>query len=99
MRTKIHDQTLKAESRAGANQRRVEEFLRSKDPGTSHDDIYACLRWCMSAGKGVVGGRNISLVHDAWKDGAALGQWLAGVSNRYKLRRFGNEHRLERAGR
>ena len=100
VRTKIHEQTLKAGSRAGANERRVAEFLRSADPGTSHDDIYSCVRWCMDAGKAAVGGRNISLVHDAWrKEGASLKQWLSGDPNRYKLRRFGNEHRFERAGR
>ena len=99
VRTKIHEQTLKAEARAGANHRRVVEFLRSADPGTSHDDIYSCLRWCMDAGKAAVGGRNISLVHDAWrKEGASLKQWLSGDPSRYKLRRFGNEHRFERAG-
>jgi NAD(P)-dependent dehydrogenase (short-subunit alcohol dehydrogenase family) len=98
VRTKIHQQTVKAGARAGANQQRVSEFLRSADPGTSHDDVYSCLRWCMDAGKSVVGGRNISLVHDAWrKEGASLGEWLAADPNRYKLRRFGNEHRFERS--
>jgi NAD(P)-dependent dehydrogenase (short-subunit alcohol dehydrogenase family) len=99
VRTKIHDQTLKADARAGANYRRVTEFLRSSDSGTNHDDIYSCLRWCVAAGKKIVGGRNISLVHDAWRDGRALAQWLAADQNRYKLRRFGNEHRVERADR
>jgi NAD(P)-dependent dehydrogenase (short-subunit alcohol dehydrogenase family) len=100
VRTKIHGQTLRAEARAGANHHRVVEFLRSAEPGTSHDDIYSCMRWCMDAGKAVVGGRNISLVHDAWREGGApLGQWLSGDPNRYKLRRFGNEDRIERAGR
>jgi len=100
VRTKIHGETLRAEGRAGANHRRVVEFLRSADPGTSHDDVYGCLRWCLQAGKRVVGGRNISLVHDAWRDGGeGLREWLAGDANRYKLRRFGNEHRIERTAR
>ncbi len=99
VRTKIHDETVKAGARAGSNHERVISFLGSPEPGTSHDDIYACVRWCMSAGKNAVGGRNISLVHDAWKAGGAraLEQWLAGDSNRYKLRRFGNEYRMEPA--
>jgi NAD(P)-dependent dehydrogenase (short-subunit alcohol dehydrogenase family) len=98
VRTKIHDETLRASARAGANYLRVADFLRSSDAGTSHDDIYACARWCMSAGKKIVGGRNISLVHDAWRAASAgeLEQWLAGDANRYKLRRFGNEYRLGR---
>jgi NAD(P)-dependent dehydrogenase (short-subunit alcohol dehydrogenase family) len=100
VRTKIHEETLRAQERASANHRRVVEFLRSADPGTSHDDVYACLRWCIDSGKAVVGGRNISLAHDAWRDGGgALKQWLAGDPSRYKLRRFGNEHRIERTGR
>jgi len=100
VRTKIHQETLKAGARAGANLRRVTEYLGSAEPGTSHDDIHACLGWCLGAGKRVVGGRNISLVHDAWRHGGrALGEWLAADANRYKLRRFGNEHRFEGRGR
>lgn len=97
VRTKIHDETLKADTRAGANYRRVADFLGSSSPGTSHDEIYSCIQWCMNAGKEIVGGRNISLVHDAWQDGALLERWLAGDRNRYKLRRFGNEHRIDQA--
>lgn len=100
VRTKIHDETLQAKRRAGGNYRRVKDFLASADAGTSHDDIHACLRWCMDAGKAVVGGRNISLVHDAWRGGGAgLRRWLSGDASRYKLRRFGNEHRIEPARR
>ena len=99
VRTKIHGETLRAQARAGANLRRVEEFLRSAEPGTSHDDIYACLHWCMAAGKKAVGGRNISLAYDAWREsGSELAQWLAADQNRYKLRRFGNEQRFDRTG-
>ncbi len=96
VRTKIHEETLKAKSRAGANHQRVVDFLGSSEVGTSHDDIYACMRWCMSADKKTIGGRNISLVHDAWRQGQArlLEQWLAADPDRYKLRRFGNGHRI-----
>lgn len=97
VRTKIHEETLKASARAGANHQRVIDFLRSSNAGTSHDDIYACVRWCMSAGKNIVGGRNISLAHDAWRDAHALEQWLADDVNRYKLRRLGNEVRIGRS--
>jgi len=94
VRTKIHAQTLGAPDRSGANYGKVVEFLESTEPGTSHDDIYACIRWCMNAGKNVVGGRNISLVHDAWRNGGkALASRLEADRNLYKLRRFGNEAR------
>jgi hypothetical protein len=92
VRTKIHEQTLRAGGRGGANYRKVVNFLDSTKPGTSHDEVYACLQWCIGAGKSAIGGRNISLVHDAWRDGgAALISLLEGDPNLYKLRRFGND--------
>lgn len=95
VRTKIHEQTLREPARSGPNYRKVVEFLQSDNPGTSHDDIHACLNWCLNAGKAVVGGRNIALVHDAWRQGgAALAQQLTQDSDLYKLRRFGNERRI-----
>ncbi len=95
VRTKIHEETLQAGARAGANLKKVTSFLESRDPGTSHDEIYSCLRWCMAAGKKAVGGRNISLVHDAWRQGDGLARWLESDQNNYKLRRFSNEHRIK----
>lgn len=92
VRTKIHQQTLRAGNRSESNYKKVVDFLGSTDAGTRHEDIYACLRWCANAGKAVIGGRNISLVFDSWRDGgAALAKLLEGDSNLYKLRRFGNE--------
>ncbi len=95
VRTKIHEQTLRAPERSGANLKKVIDFLGSSNPGTSHDDIHACILWCMQAGKAVMGGRNLSLVHDAWREGgAALAEQLKSNSNNYKLRRFGNDWKL-----
>ena len=95
VRTKIHEQTVRAHERGGANYRKVVDFLGSTDPGTSHDDIYACIQWCVNAGKAVVGGRNLALVHDAWRGGGAeLAQALARDPNLYKLRRYGNDRRI-----
>lgn len=95
VRTKIHEQTLREPARSGQNYRKVVEFLQSDNPGTSHDDIHACLNWCLNAGKAVVGGRNIALAHDAWRQGgAALMQQLRQDDDLYKLRRFGNELRI-----
>lgn len=92
VRTKIHEQTLRAAERSGTNYRKVMDFLDSANPGTSHDDVYACLRWCADASKQVIGGRNISLVYDSWKDGGlALTGLLESDANLYKLRRFGND--------
>lgn len=99
VRTKIHGQTLRAGERGGANYQKVVNFLGSTSPGTSHDDIYACLRWCAGAGKSVIGGRNISLVHDSWRNGGeALARSLEGDLNLYKLRRFGNDRQIAAKG-
>lgn len=92
VRTKIHEQTLRAGDRSGANYRKVVDFLASSQAGTTHDDIYACVQWCIEAGKRAVGGRNISLVYDAWRDGGdKLASALRHDPNLYKLRRFGND--------
>lgn len=95
VRTKIHEQTLREPELSGQNYRKVVEFLQSGNPGTSHDDIYACLNWCLNAGKAAVGGRNIALAHDAWRQGGgALMRKLKQDEALYKLRRFGNELRI-----
>lgn len=95
VRTKIHEQTLRADAKNVRNHQRVVSFLSSPDPGTSHDDIFDCLQWCVSAGKTVMGGRNLSLVHDAWrKGGSALADRLCQDENLYKLRRFGNDLKI-----
>jgi hypothetical protein len=92
VRTKIHEQTLHSRERSGANYQKVVDFLASPDSGTSHDEIFSCVKWCISAGKRVVGGRNISLVYDAWrKGGSSLAQALETDPALYKLRRFGND--------
>ncbi len=91
VRTKIHEQTLRSPAAAGANYERTLEFVRSDRPGTSYDDIYACIAWCLAEGREVAGGRNFSIVHDPWRDGgAALATWLRGGRDLFKLRRSGN---------
>ena len=95
VRTKIHGQTLCVPDRAGANYRKVVDFLASDNPGSSHDDIYQCLAWCHQAGKAVVGGRNISLVYDAWRNGGEdLAKRLKNAPDFYRLRRFGNDVKI-----
>lgn len=95
VRTKIHQQTLRVPEKSGPNYRKVVEFLDSPDPGTSHDDIFACLQWCIEAGKETVGGRNLSLVHDAWRQGGErLARRLRQDPDLYKLRRHGNDLKI-----
>lgn len=91
LKTKIQQQTLAAKGRAW-NYERVWKFMTTGDqlhgPGTSHDKIYQCLRWCMGQPKEVIGGRNIYVPLDGW--GQNLADHLATDPNLYKLRRFGD---------
>jgi NAD(P)-dependent dehydrogenase (short-subunit alcohol dehydrogenase family) len=89
VRTKIHDETLRAAERAGANLDKTRAFLATD--GTSMDDIYQCIEWGIAQDRAVIGGRNISVVHDPWrKGGQALASALAADGDMYKLRRAGN---------
>lgn len=84
--TRIHEETLRAGAAAGQGLERTRDFLTT--PGTSFDDIYAHMLWCMSAGRRVAGGRNFSTVHDLWRDGGkVLLESLPNNPDAYKLRR------------
>lgn len=84
--TRIHSETLKAGKNAGVGYDKTLAFLET--PGTSFDDIYAHMRWCMNAGRTTSGGRNFSTVHDAWRNGGQdLIEKLAGDPNALRLRR------------
>lgn len=86
VRTRIHQETLNAAERAGDGFRKTLEFLESE--GTSMDEIYANMKWCMSVGKTVAGGRNFSTVHDSWRGGGKeLAVDLADHPDAYRLRR------------
>ena len=89
--TKIHQQTLLAGDAAGDNFDRTREFVARRETGTSIDDIKACLDWCFAHPRDVTGGRNFSVVHDAWRHGGqALAMALAQDTEAFKLRRHGN---------
>lgn len=85
VRTKIHEQTMRAGERA-ANYQRVRDYLISENVGTSYDDIYSCLMTCVAAPKAAVGGRNICVHLDDW---SRLGELVASPSM-FKLRRAGD---------
>jgi NAD(P)-dependent dehydrogenase (short-subunit alcohol dehydrogenase family) len=89
--TKIHAQTLDAAARAGDNFERTREFLARGETGTSIDEIKGLMDWCFAQPREVTGGRNFSVVHDAWRDGgAALARDLADDADGFKLRRHGD---------
>ena len=85
-RTRIHDETVRAGQAAGDGLNRTMDFLAGGE-GTSMDDIYAHMRWCMTHGRAVAGGRNFSTVHDGWRDGEALATALRGDADAHRLRR------------
>lgn len=86
VRTKIHEETLRSAERAGGNLDKTLNFL--KGDGTSYDDIFRCIEWCRAKGRPVAGGRNLSVVHDPWRDGGvALAAALTRDADLYKLRR------------
>jgi len=92
VRTKIHAQTLQAGGRAGPNLNRIEDFWAGRTEGVSHEEVFACLSWCLQAGRDVVGGRNISLVGDSWRaEDGALAQKLRGHPDAFRLRRHSND--------
>lgn len=86
--TKLHQATLDAGAMAGDNLKKTKDFMGT--PGTSMDDVFACLEWCRSQDRATIGGRNVSLVHDAWRDGGeALAAALRADRDLFKLRRRG----------
>jgi NAD(P)-dependent dehydrogenase (short-subunit alcohol dehydrogenase family) len=84
--TKIHRQTLAADHAAGANLEKTREFLGKRGAGTTMDDVAACVEWCLAAPRAAVGGRNIALAHDPWRDKSLIPA-LNADPDRYKLRR------------
>jgi NAD(P)-dependent dehydrogenase (short-subunit alcohol dehydrogenase family) len=86
-RTRIHQETLRAGPvAAGSEYGKVRAYL--EEQGTSFDDIYEHMRWCMLRGRAVAGGRNFSTVHDRWRDGGdALASELCNNSDAFRLRR------------
>ena len=84
-KTKTHYETIRAGKKAGKNFLRVKKFML-KENGTSMKDIFNCILWGIKQGRNVVGGRNLSVVHDDWGSNL-LKKKLLKDPNMYKLRR------------
>ena len=89
VKTKNHEETLRAGSRAEENYERVRRFVESEDLGTPFESIFECIEWSRENGREVAGGRNFSVVHDEWGT-EKLVQALREDKNMYKLRRYKN---------
>jgi NAD(P)-dependent dehydrogenase (short-subunit alcohol dehydrogenase family) len=91
--TKIHDQTLEAQSFAGVNYQRTIDFLNQSQSGTTMAEIKGLIDWCFAQPREVTGGRNFSVVHDPWRDGGTdLARALGSDQDGFKLRRHGNDN-------
>lgn len=89
VKTKIHESTLRAGMRAGANYQRTIDKLAGNEC-TPMDQVLDCLDWLVEAPRKLISGRNFSVVFDEWGT-SALEQQLVADYNMYKLRRHGNE--------
>jgi len=87
--TKIHQQTVSAGARAGANYQCTVDKIESGN-FFPLESVLDCCDWIRGASRDVIGGRNISAVHDEWGS-PELDSVLVSDGNMYKLRRFGNE--------
>lgn len=89
VKTKIHEATLRAGARAGANYQRTLDKLAS-DQCTPMDQVLECCDWMRDAPRELISGRNFSVVFDKWGS-AELAKRLAQEPDMYKLRRYGND--------
>lgn len=94
VKTKIHDETLRAGVNAGTNLARTVEKLQ-QDEFTPMNDVLDCCDWLLSSSREAVGGRNFSVVFDQWQAESLVAK-LRSDSNLYKLRRFGNDLLVDR---
>jgi NAD(P)-dependent dehydrogenase (short-subunit alcohol dehydrogenase family) len=88
-KTKTHLQIMADPHVSAEKYKETEQFLATQE-GTSMDDIYNCIRWLNEQGRSVAGGRNFSVVHDAWGEDE-LARALLRDPNMYKLRRSKND--------
>lgn len=89
VKTRIHEQTLNASKNAGQNLEKVLTFLQNSGSGTSYEEIFECINWCVDAGSNVISGRNLALAGDSWaSDGEKLKTKLINNTEIFKLRRF-----------
>ena len=89
VKTKIHNATLSAGVRAGANYQLTINKLAGNGC-TPMDEVLDCCDWLVNAPRKVISGRNFSVVFDKWGT-EELERRLAEEPNMYKLRRYGND--------
>jgi len=88
VKTKIHKETFKAGKKSGKSLRETLDRFE-KDNFNPIENVIACCDWAINSPKEIVGGRNISIVYDAWGSKELDGKLKTDL-NLYKLRRYGN---------
>ncbi|HVK99976.1 MAG TPA: SDR family oxidoreductase [Dongiaceae bacterium] len=88
VRTKIHQETLRAEDRCEASFQATVQHLE-QDDFVAMDKVVACIDWLSQQEKAAVGGRNISTQYDQWAR-AGFAELLEQHADFGKLRRSGN---------
>ncbi len=94
VKTKIHEATLKAKEKAGSNYQRTKDKLVG-DECTPLEQVLDCCDWIIDAPRGVVSGRNFSVVFDSWGDERLVIK-LKQEKDMYKLRRAGDDFSIGR---
>ncbi len=89
VKTKMHEETLKAGKRAGHNFEKTMCKLAGDDC-TPMEDVLDCCDWLVGSSRQIVGGRNFSVASDMWGK-EELSQKLLDDFHMYKLRRYGND--------
>lgn len=98
-KTKGHLRVLADKHVSKEKRRETLAFLKNQ-AGTPMADIFDCIEWFRRQGKAVAGGRNVSVVYDAWKGpkSSALASALAKDPHMYKLRRCRNDFYVRKEG-
>jgi hypothetical protein len=93
IKTKIHNETLKAGVKAGENFSKTKLKIENDDMELMQN-VVDCVNWVIQTPKSIVSGRNFSVVNDPWRE-EHLGEYLINDINAYKLRRYKNEYKFE----
>jgi len=90
-KTKIHQMIIDDAHVSKMKAQETKKFL-AHNKGTSFEDIFKCIQWLSLQGKGIVSGRNFSVVHDSWRSpqDKKLAKQLKADPSMYKLRRHKN---------
>ncbi len=88
VKTKIHQETIAAGTKAGDNLQKTKTRL-AENAFTSMEDVLASCDWIINAPREIVGGRNFSTAFDLWGS-KELDDELKNNYDMYKLRRHGN---------